>query len=90
MSEAVVVLTPDCAGQEDVERCNRSSPRYLEGLLDPLAVLIDHRIDLKELLARVSIAVRGWVGRKASACRKPSFSGRDPVFGAPCACLLPC
>lgn len=40
VSEAVVVLSPDHAGQEDVERGHLDTPLNLETLLNPLAVLL--------------------------------------------------
>jgi len=45
VSETVVVLSPDCRCEKDVERGNLLSPFYLQTLLDPLAVLVDHGVD---------------------------------------------
>ena len=44
--EAVVVLTPHVARQQNVEAADGSTPRNLTlGGLEPLAVLVDHGID---------------------------------------------
>ena len=44
--EAVVVLAPDMARQQNVETTNGGTPRNLAlGGLEPFAVLVDHRID---------------------------------------------
>lgn len=45
MSKAVVILSPDCGCEEDVERSNLLPPFDFEALLDPLAMLVDHGID---------------------------------------------
>jgi hypothetical protein len=45
MCEAVVILSPDCRCEEDVERSNLLPPFDFEALLDPLAMLVDHRVD---------------------------------------------
>jgi len=45
VTEAVVVLSPDVAGKEIVERSNWSPPRDLVDLLEPLGVLVEHRVD---------------------------------------------
>ena len=44
--EAVVVLTPDVARQQNVEAADGGAPRNLAlGGLEPLAVLVNHRVD---------------------------------------------
>src|SRR6266436_1340619 len=45
MAEAVVVLPPDVGRQEVVERRNRPAPGNLVTHLQPLGVLVEHRID---------------------------------------------
>ena len=45
MGEAVVVLAPDMARQEIVERRDGPSPRDLLRRLEPFRVLVDHRVD---------------------------------------------
>ena len=58
MGEAVVVLTPYGRCEENVERSNLLPPLYLETLLDPLAVLVNHGVDdVNERLVAVEQAV---------------------------------
>jgi hypothetical protein len=38
-------LTPHCAGEQDVERRNGLTPGHLETLLNPLGMLVDHRVN---------------------------------------------
>jgi hypothetical protein len=45
MCEAVVVLAPDCSGEEDVEGGYFDTPFYFVAFLDPFAVLVHHGID---------------------------------------------
>jgi hypothetical protein len=45
VSETIVVLTPDNGSQENVEGSNLGTPLNLETLLNPLAVLVDHRVN---------------------------------------------
>ena len=45
MAEPVVVLAPDMAGQQVIEAGDRPSPRNVVGDLEPLGVLVDHRVD---------------------------------------------
>ena len=45
MAESVVVLPPHVRREQVIERCNRPSPGYPICLLEPLGVLIEHRID---------------------------------------------
>ena len=45
MREAVVVLAPDVGGQQVVERGDRRAPRDAPGYLQPLGVLVEHRVD---------------------------------------------
>jgi len=58
MREAVVVLPPDSRSKEDVERRDLLSPLDFEALLNPLAVLVYHRVnDVNEWLVAVEKAV---------------------------------
>ena len=43
--EAVVVLAPDVRGQQVVERGDLPPPRQVRGDLQPLGVLVEHRVD---------------------------------------------
>lgn len=43
--EAVVVLSPDCGCEEDVERGDFLAPFDFEAFLEPLAVLVDHGVN---------------------------------------------
>jgi hypothetical protein len=43
--EAVVILPPDMRGQQIIQRGDLAPPRQLRGDLQPLRVLIEHRID---------------------------------------------
>src|SRR6266550_3251913 len=54
MSETVVILPPYMGSQEIVQRSNGASPRYVTGGLEPLGMLVKHRIhDMNEgLIAR--------------------------------------
>ena len=45
MREAVVILPPDVAGQQVVQRRDRPAPRQAARDLQPLRVLIEHRVD---------------------------------------------
>ena len=45
VAEAVVILAPDMARQEVIQRANRPSPGDVIAHLQPLGVLIKHRID---------------------------------------------
>ena len=45
VAEPVVVLAPDVAGEQVVERGDRAAPRDLAGHLQPLGVLVEHRVD---------------------------------------------
>ena len=45
MGEAVVVLSPDVAREQVIERRNRPTPRQSECDLQPFGVLVEHRID---------------------------------------------
>ena len=45
MAEAVVVLAPDVARQQIVQRADRPPPRDVIADLQPLGVLVEHRID---------------------------------------------
>lgn len=56
VSETVVVLTPDGGSKENVERGDFGTPFDLETLFDPLAVLVNHRVDdMDEWLIRVQL-----------------------------------
>ena len=45
VGEPVVVLAPDVARQDVVQRRDRTPPRDAAGHLQPLGVLVDHRVD---------------------------------------------
>ena len=45
VAESVVILPPDVGRQEIIERGDRPPPRYLVADLQPLGVLIEHRVD---------------------------------------------
>ena len=45
MAEAVVILPPDVAREQVVERRDRPAPRDVAADLQPLRVLVDHRVD---------------------------------------------
>ena len=45
VGEAVVVLAPDVRGEQVVERGERPPPRDLTAHLQPLGVLVEHRVD---------------------------------------------
>ena len=45
MAEAVVILPPDVRGQQIVERGDRPAPRDVVAHLEPLGVLVEHRVD---------------------------------------------
>ena len=45
MGEAVVILPPDMAGEQVVERRDRTAPRQAARDLQPLRMLIEHRVD---------------------------------------------
>lgn len=56
--EAVVVLAPDVAREQVVQRRDRPAPRDLAGDLEPLGVLVEHRVDdVDERLVAVEHAV---------------------------------
>ena len=58
VAEAVVVLAPDVAGQQVVQARDRTAPRDLVGDLQPLGVLVEHRVDdVDERLVAVEQAV---------------------------------
>jgi hypothetical protein len=58
VGEAVVILLPDMGGQHIVQRRDRPAPRQLLGDLQPLGVLVEHRIDdVDERLIAVEQAV---------------------------------
>ena len=58
MRESVVILAPDMRGQEVVQRGDLPPPRQLRGDLQPLGVLVEHRIDdVDERLVAVEQAV---------------------------------
>src|SRR5260370_39338422 len=45
MRESVVILAPDMRGQQIVQRGDLPPPRQLRSDLQPLGVLVEHRID---------------------------------------------
>ena len=58
VAEPVVVLAPDMARQQVVQARDRPPPRYVVGDLEPLGVLVDHRVDdVDERLIAVEQAV---------------------------------
>ena len=58
MREAVVVLAPDVRAEQVVERGDRAPPRDLARHLQPLRVLVEHRVDdVDERLVAVEEAV---------------------------------
>jgi hypothetical protein len=58
VGEAVVILLPDVRGQQVVQRRDRPAPRQLFGDLQPLGVLVEHRVDdVDERLVAVEQAV---------------------------------
>lgn len=65
-------LTPDCAGQKDVERRNILTPCDFSTLLKPLGVLVDHRID--DVYERL-VGVEESVATAEDVAFKPTFDG---------------
>jgi hypothetical protein len=58
MRESIVVLAPDVGAQQVVERCDLGAPRQARGHLEPLGVLVEHRVDdVDECLVAVEQAV---------------------------------
>src|SRR5205085_6468999 len=58
MAKAVVILSPDVRGQKIVERSDGPAPRDVARGLQPLGVLIEHRInDVDESLVAVEETV---------------------------------
>ena len=45
MTESVVVLTPDMAGEKVIQAGDRSTPRDRVGNLEPFGMLVEHRVD---------------------------------------------
>src|SRR5512133_309238 len=45
VAESVVILPPDVGRQEIIERADRAPPSYLVAHLQPLRMLIEHRVD---------------------------------------------
>src|SRR5664279_3800840 len=43
--KAIMVLSPDVRSEQIIQRSDRLTPRNLPGYLQPLRVLIEHRID---------------------------------------------
>jgi len=53
MAESIVIVAPAVAGEQNVERRERTAPGKLDALLHPFRVLRDHRIDhLRERFVR--------------------------------------
>jgi hypothetical protein len=70
MREAIVILPPYSGCEEDVERRNLLSPFDLEALLDPLAMLVDHRInDVNERF----VAVEQTMSTRQNIALKPAL-----------------
>jgi hypothetical protein len=58
VGEAVVVLAPDMGGQQVVQRGQRPPPGNLGGGLEPLGVLVEHRVhQVNERLVAVEHAM---------------------------------
>jgi hypothetical protein len=58
VGEAVMVLLPDVGGEQVVQRGDLPPPRQLRGDLEPLGVLVEHRVDnVDERLVAVEQAV---------------------------------
>ena len=69
--EAVVVLPPDVRRQQDVERSDRPPPGDLPRDLQPLGVLVEHRIDdVDERL----VAVEQAVAAREQVAFEPAFA----------------
>ncbi len=66
MAEAIVILTPDMAGEQIIERGDRRAPGNILAGLDPFGVLIDHRVDD--------------MGKSFIAVEKPVPSGEQIAF----------
>src|SRR5262245_61684436 len=45
MAQSIVILTPDMRAKEIIEGSDRPPPRNLVAGLEPLGVLIEHRVD---------------------------------------------
>jgi hypothetical protein len=45
MRKAVVILPPDVRRQQVIQRGQRSTPRQMRRDLEPLGVLVEHRVD---------------------------------------------
>ena len=61
VAEAIVILAPDMARQQIVQRGDRPPPRNVVGHLQPLGVLVEHRIDdvNESLIARKEAVAAG-------------------------------
>jgi hypothetical protein len=65
-------LTPHRAGEQDVERGHGLTPGHLKTLLDPLGVLVDHRVDdVHEWL----VAVEKSMATREDVAFKPTLHG---------------
>ncbi len=72
MREAVVVLTPDQRRDQQVERRHLGAPGQLVALLQPLGVLVEHRVDdVDERL----VAVDETVPAAQQVTLQPAFDG---------------
>jgi len=71
VSEAVVVLSPYCSGKENIQRGDFGTPFNLETLLNPLAVLVDHRVD--DVDERF-VAVKKAMSSREDVALKPTFA----------------
>ena len=85
MAEAVVVLMPDMAGQEIVQRGNRSPPRNIAASVQPFRMLVEHRIhDVDERL----VAGKKSVPAREEVALEPALAGmlgqdfHDPAIPA--------
>jgi hypothetical protein len=84
-------LTPHRAGEQDVERGHGLTPGHLKTLLDPLGVLIDHRVD--DVHERL-VAVEKSVATRKDVAFEPALHGvlrqhlHDSAFRAEVAAVL--
>src|SRR5712671_635109 len=58
VAEPIVVLAPNMAREKIIQACDRPTPRDVVGDLEPLGMLVDHRVDdVDERLVAVEQAV---------------------------------
>jgi hypothetical protein len=85
VDEAVVILTPDMQGQEVVQQGDLLSPRQMRRELQPLGVLVEHRIDDvdKRLVAVEEPNASRAVPRSARQARSNAAAGYRALPGNP-------